>query len=131
MLKNINSKILYLLIVLLFISATFGFFLNSYKLVKTDYSTRMILTYGYCSKEGYGFTKFINDKYTSDFNYIVINGKPNTFTTTQNLFYIKNKPFNDQYRILINYDNQLLKNFENFDIIEKKENCYFIKLLND
>ncbi len=129
--KNINSKILYLIIILLFISSTFGFFFNSYKLIKNDYSTRMILTYGDCSKEGYGFTKFINDKYKSDFNYLVINGRPDDFTTTQDLFYNKNKAFSDQFKILINYDNELLKNFESFEIIEKKENCYFIKVLND
>ena len=131
MIKNINSKTLYLIIILLFISTIFGFFFNSYKLFKNDYQSRMISVYGYCSKEGYGFTKFINNKYESNFNYIVINGKPNNFTTTQDLFYDKNKIFSDQYKILINYDNELLKDFENFDIIEKKDSCYFIKISND
>jgi len=131
MLKNINTKVLYLIIILLFISTTFGFFLNSYKLIKNNYSSRMLSIYGDCSKEGYGFTKFINNKYKSDFNYIVINGKSQIFAHTQDLFYDKNKIFSDQFKILINYENELLKNFGSFDIIEKKENCYFIKLSND
>ena len=131
MLKNLNSKILYLIIIVLLISTIFGFFLNTYKLFKNNYPTRMMTIYGDCSKEGYGFTKFINNKYKSNFNYIVINGKSNIFAHTQDLFYDKNKPFSDQFRILINYDNELLKNFESFDIIEKKESCYFIKLSND
>ena len=125
MIKNINSKILYLIVILLLISTIFGFFLNTYKLIKNNYSTRMISIYGDCSKEGYGFTKFINNKYKSNFNYIVINGKSNIFAHTQDLFYDKNKLFSDQFRILINYDDELLKKFESFDVIEKKRKLLF------
>ena len=131
MFKRLKSNILFLLIILLFISTLFGFFQNTYNLFKQDYSTRMISIYGDCSKEGYGFTKFINDKYKSNFNYPVINGDANTYATTQDFFYIKKNLFNHQFKILINYNETLLKNFQNFEVLEKKNNCYFIKILND
>ncbi len=129
--KNITPNILSLLIILLFISTIFSFFLNTYKLTNQDYTNRMISIYGDCSKEGYGFTEFINSKYKSKFNYIVLNGKPNTFVSMQNLFFNKNKSFSQKFRILINYDDELLKDFKNYKIIENKNNCYFIEIFND
>jgi hypothetical protein len=131
MFKKHNTKIFFLIIILLLISTNYNFFLNTYKLTKQSYNDRMLSIYGDCSKEGYGFTKYINNKYQSHFNYIVLNGKPHIFATTQDLFYDKNKIFNDQYRILIDFDDELLKDFRNFNIIEKKENCYFIKIINE
>ena len=61
--KKFKSSVFFLLIILLFISTLFGFFHNSYNLIKQDYATRMLSIYGDCSKDGYGFTKYINDKY--------------------------------------------------------------------
>ena len=129
--KKLKSSVFFLLIILLFISTLFGFFHNSYNLIKQDYATRMLSIYGDCSKEGYGFTKYINDKYKSDINYTVINGESNTYAVTQHFFYKKENFFNDNFKILINYNDELLKNFKNFKILEKNNNCYFIKLLND
>ena len=129
--KKLNSSVFFLFIILLFISTLFGFFHNTYNLIKQDYETRMLSIYGDCSKEGYGFTKYINDKYKSDFNYTAINGQSNTYAITQDFFYKKENLFSDKFKILINYNDKLLKNFKNFEILEKNNNCYFIKLLND
>jgi hypothetical protein len=125
--KILKPNIFFLLIILLFISTSFGFFYNTYNLIKQDYPSRMMSIYGDCSKEGYGFTKYINQKYKSDFNYIVMNGESNTYANMQNFFYKKDKLFSNQFLILINYNTDLLKNFKNFKIIEKNNNCYFIK----
>tara|TARA_Y100000389_G_C17430224_1_gene502120 strand:+ start:63 stop:458 length:396 start_codon:yes stop_codon:yes gene_type:complete len=129
--KILKPNIFFLLIILLFISTSFGFFYNTYNLIKQDYPSRMMSIYGDCSKEGYGFTKYINQKYKSDFNYIVMNGESNTYAIMQNFFYKKDKLFSNQFLILINYNTDLLKNFKNFKIIEKNDNCYFIKKTND
>ncbi len=129
--KILKSNIFFLSIILLFISTSFGFFHNTYNLIKQDYPSRMISIYGDCSKEGYGFTKYINHKYKSDLNYTVINGESNTYAVTQNFFYKKDNLFSDQLIILINYNDNLLKNFQNFEIIENINNCYFIKISND
>lgn len=129
--KKLKFRVLFLLIILLFISTLFGFFHNTYNLIKQDHATRMLSIYGDCSKEGYGFTKYINDKYKSDFNYKVINGESNTYATTQDFFYKKENLFSNKFKILINYNDKLLKNFKNFQILEKNKNCYFIKILND
>ena len=129
--KILKQNIFFLLIILLFFSQSFGFFLNTYNLIKQDYPSRMISIYGDCSKEGYGFANYINQKYKSDLNYIIMNGESNTYATIQNFFYKKDKLFSNQLFILINYNTDLLKKFKNFKIIEKNNNCYFIKKLND
>jgi hypothetical protein len=129
--KILKQNIFFLLIILLFFSQSFGFFLNTYNLIKQDYPSRMISIYGDCSKEGYGFANYINQKYKSDLNYIIMNGESNTYATIQNFFYKKDKLFSNQLFILINYNNDLLKKFKNFEIIEKNNNCYFIKKSND
>ena len=64
MFKKINNKIFLLIILILFISVKYNFFINTYNLIKKDYPNRMISIYGNCSKEGYGFSKFIYDKYS-------------------------------------------------------------------
>jgi len=129
--KIFKPNMFFLPIILLFISTSFGFFNNTYNLIKQDYPSRMISIYGDCSKEGYGFANYINQKYKSDLNYIVMNGESNTYVTTQNFFYKKDKLFSNQLFILINYNTDLLKKFKNFKIIEKNNNCYLIKKLND
>ena len=131
MFTRFKTREFLLIIILLFISTLFGFFQNSYNLFKQDYTTRMISNYGNCSKEGFGFTKYINDKYKSDFNYTVINGEPNTYANIQYFFYKKENLISDQFKILINYKRNPLKDFKNFKIIEKNNNCFFLKKIND
>ena len=129
--KKIAKKLFLISIIMLFISVTFDFFYDTYNLIKKNYSDRMVAIYGNCSKEGYGFSKFIYEKYQSNFNYEVINGQPGNFVTIQYLFYEKNKPYSNNLKILVNYNKDLNKEFKNFKILENINNCYFIKLSHD
>ena len=127
MIKKINNKIFLLLVLILFICVKYDFFTNTYNLVKKDYPSRMISIYGDCSKEGYGFTKFIFDKYNPKYNLVILNGQPNIFGSPAALFYDKSKLFTDKMKILINYNEDISKNFKDFQILEKNKNCYLIK----
>lgn len=125
--KKINYKIFLLIVLILFISVKYNFFINTYGLVKKDYPNRMNSVYGHCSKEGYGFTKFIHDKYKPKYNLITINGQPQTYANIDGFFYDKKKVTNEKFKILVNYNENISANFKDFKILEKNKNCYFIK----
>jgi hypothetical protein len=129
--KKINNKFFLLIILILFISVKYDFFLNTYSLTKTNYQNRMINVYGDCSKEGYGFTKYIYEKYKPEHNLSTINGQSKTYVNTDGFFYNKEKIFSNKFKILINYDEDVSKNFKDFEILETKKNCYLIKRIND
>ena len=125
--KKINYKIFLLIVLILFISVKYNFFINTYGLVKKDYPNRMNSVYGHCSKEGYGFTKFIHDKYKPKYNLITINGQPQTYANIDGFFYDKKNVTNKKFKILVNYNENISANFKDFKILEKNKNCYFIK----
>lgn len=125
--KKINYKIFLLIVLILFISVKYNFFINTYGLVKKDYPNRMNSVYGHCSKEGYGFTKFIHDKYNPKYNLTTINGQPQTYANIDGFFYDKKKVTNEKFKILVNYNENISANFKDFKILEKNKNCYFIK----
>lgn len=127
MTKKINYKIFLLIVLILFISVKYNFFINTYGLVKKDYPNRMNSVYGHCSKEGYGFTKFIHDKYNPKYNLTTINGQPQTYANIDGFFYDKKKVTNEKFKILVNYNENISANFKDFKILEKNKNCYFIK----
>ncbi len=130
--SNKVAKNLFLVfIITLFVSVKFNLFYDTYNLFKKNYSYRMISIYGDCSKEGYGFSKLINEKYKTNFNYEIINGQPGSFVTIQYFFYDKNKPYSDNFKILVNYKKDLSEEFKNFEIIENIDDCYFVKLSYD
>ncbi len=126
-----KNKVFLILILSLSVFVNYQFFFNTYNLFKNDYSKRMLSIYGYCSKEGYGFTKFIYEKYKPENNLKVINGNPEKYVSINGLFYNKNKFLSNNLIILINYDQNLLIDFENYKILEKNKNCYFIEKKND
>jgi|TARA_Y100000389_G_C17250546_1_gene407864 hypothetical protein len=127
----INQNLLILLIIVLFISVSNNYFLNSYTLIKNDYDKRMNFNYGNCEKEGYGFAKLILDKYEFKHNIYSINGNPSMYPSIGGLFYDINKIDSDDHLILINYQNDLSKKFKNYFILEQVQNCYLIKKIEN
>ena len=126
-----KNKFFLYLIIILSMAVNYNFFLNTYTLIKNDYSKRLISIYGICEKEGYGFAKLISDKYDLKYNMNIINGEPSLYPSIAGLFYDKNKILSKDYIILINFKNKVNKEFPNFKIIEQIENCYFIKKKNN
>ena len=90
--KNyLSKKNFYLIIFFVFIIQFYEGFLNTYILIKKSYEERMIEHGGFCEKQGYGFTKFINHKYKNltDLNIPVINFLD--FPTAEGYFYKTDK----------------------------------------
>ena len=132
MIKNDNYiiKLKYLIILIIFLSLN-NFFLNSYIILKNKYQSRMIHYGGYCEKQGYGFTKYINEKYSSTIN---ANIKSITvlrviqFPPPHGHFFNYKKEFSKKHLILLNPKEKDLKSIyydKGYKVLEKKDNCYF------
>jgi hypothetical protein len=100
------------------------------------YEERMLLYGGYCDKQGYGFTKYIYEKYAKKIN---VNIDATTvaasfqFAPSQAYFYNYKKKLSDKYLILLNPSEEDLKlNYysKGYKVIEKKGNCFFAKKIN-
>ena len=123
----IKNNLLVFFIIVLFISVSNNYFLNSYTLLKNDYDKRMIFNHGNCEKEGYGFAKFILNKYEFVNNIDSINGNPSTYPGIGGLFYDNSKMRSDDYLLLINYQNNVSQKFKNYVVLEQIQNCYLLK----
>jgi len=135
--KNNYSKFFFIyFIFFLFIGVIFDLFLNTYIILNKNYNDRMIFYGGYCDKQGYGFTKYIYEKYAKSINVNIdatTVASPVQFAPPQAYFYNYNKKISDKYLILLNPTEEDLKiNYylKGYKIIEKKGNCFFAKKVN-
>ena len=83
---------------------------------------------GICDFQGYGFVKSMYEKYNLNKNIVITNF--GDFPSSASYFYKINNENNSVYEILINITEEKFKNIfktGRFKIIEKKDNCYFVK----
>ena len=135
-----KENFIVLLIILFFLTIN-NFFYNFYYTLKTNFSGRMNYHYGYCYKNGFGFIKYVNEKYKLRKNIKVFNSveDPNS----EWFFYKHNTDYYIKKIILLN-NNELIidkKGFSeinlnnkyqgNFKILEKVENCFFMEKVDD
>ena len=98
---------------------------KSFFLISKDYKKRMIDHHGYCGNESVGFI---------DYLYKIINNEVpdeywSLFRFDKN---IRNKKYNYEYLILLNYNQEKIMskefNINNYKIIESNKNCYLLHL---
>tara|TARA_B100001057_G_scaffold474666_1_gene540480 strand:- start:218 stop:646 length:429 start_codon:yes stop_codon:yes gene_type:complete len=141
-----NKKYQLIILSILFI-VFFDFFkipYNSYLLIKRPYEERMISNYGYCEKEGYGYIKFIINKYNlSGQDLSIINKNP-----TPSIYGLVNlkQSKNLNKIILINFQEHSEKNvlkqkiktawysnkyidLSNFKLIHRYGSCFYLQKL--
>lgn len=125
----IIKKYIYFFSLLIFCIFIFKGFVNFYIILNNNYDQRMLKYGGFCNNYGYGFVKYINEKYKFNYNIAVknFNDAPSPYA----YFYNINKNLSKKYLILINAsDNDLspylLRN--NYAILEKIEKCYLVRL---
>ena len=126
--KNNLKNNIYLIFLIIFSFSIFDVFLNSYIILNSSYQQRMIKYGGFCEYHGYGFVRYMNEKYKLDFNVTTKNS--NDYPPVQGYFYDIKKKSNNSYLILINYSDEIFVSFmkdRKFKILEKKDNCYFVK----
>ena len=61
--KKLNTKNIYILGIFILILSFYKTPLNIYVILKNDYNSRMEKNAGYCDNQGYGFLKYIYQKY--------------------------------------------------------------------
>ena len=113
---------------------------NTYLLIKRPFEERMIINYGYCDKEGYGYIKYIISKYDIDNNLTIINKNPSP--DVYGLLNLKADKENNKI-VLINFpetitenifDQKIKKywfskdhiNISNLKLFHQNGNCYYL-----
>ena len=139
--KNKKKFLISLLIFFILISIAHfnSFFYKLYVINNNNLEKRLIDTYGYCDGPSYGFIKYIYKKYMIKENILIVDGKYPSKIKSEWFFYEISKPLNIRKIILINNNKNLIKykNFymikyknkvyDNLNIVEKKNNCYYLK----
>jgi len=125
----IIKKYIYYFSLLIFSIFIFKGFVNFYIILNNNYDQRMLKYGGFCNNYGYGFVKYINEKYKFNYNIAVknFNDAPSPYA----YFYNINKNLSKKYLILINASDNDLKPYllrNNYAILEKIEKCYLVRL---
>ena len=135
-----KQNFILLLVVIIFLIIN-NFFYNFYYTLKTNYSGRMNYHYGYCDNSGFGFIKYIIQKYKLKKNIKIFNYKERP--SSEWFFFDPNEEYYSEKLILLNNNNltinkkniseiYLNKQYQgNYKIIERYENCFFIERIND
>ena len=84
-LRNFLKKNFFFITITILNLYIFNLFLNIFIISKNDYETRLINNGGYCEKGGYGFIKFVKEKYTISNNIRIENF--NNFPAYESLFH--------------------------------------------
>ena len=121
-----KKRIIYFLIIL-FTLVVHDTFLNSYIILNHNYESRMNKYGGFCEPQGYGFLEFVYKKYKLNFNLEVKNF--NNMPAITGYFYNVNRDMSENYIVLIGISElEFNKRYKKkYQIIEKNNNCYFLK----
>jgi hypothetical protein len=125
----IIKKYIYFFSLLIFCIFIFKGFVNFYIILNNNYDQRMLKYGGFCNNYGYGFVKYINEKYKFNYNIAVknFNDAPSPYA----YFYNISKNLSKKYLILINASDNDLNPYllrSNYAILEKIEKCYLVRL---
>jgi hypothetical protein len=136
--KKLNSKSYeYFFIIFFTIITTLYIFnlpLNSYLILKNNYHTRLIQTYGFCEKESFGYVENINKRFNFKKNIKTLNFKD--FPSESSVFFFNPKlSFDDKKIIILNYDQyddqikkRFYQTFGNYKILDNYQNkCFFLE----
>jgi hypothetical protein len=124
-LRNFLKKNFFFITITILNLYIFNLFLNIFIISKNDYETRLINNGGYCEKGGYGFIKFVKEKYTISNNIRIENF--NNFPAYESLFHKIGHSY-DNGIILIGAESKKLDHYKNdYLIIENMKDCYFLK----
>jgi hypothetical protein len=133
--KNFSRHFLFITFILI-ITHFFNIYQNIYHILVRPYEERMILSYGYCERESYGFLRKAY-QITHSQNLKVLNFEKHLWAPINGLFNVINKPEDKKYLVLLNlkyFNKDFYADYENQKILIKKENiiiqegnCYLIK----
>lgn len=121
----IKKNIIYLTL-LIFFTIHFKFFENIYVIARSNYEERLVLNYGFCEKNSYGFVKYLQKKYEFKKNINIVNDE--VFPSSDSFIYKPKKEYFKNKIILLNYNEKKSRiNMSDYLIIEKFKNCFYLK----
>jgi len=124
--KTLTKENLIYLLLLIFLTVHFKFFQNIYIISRETHEERLIINYGYCEKNSYGFVKYIDKKYKLKNNIKVLNDE--IYPSSQAFIYKPKRDYLQDKIILLNYNDQNSNILINdYSVIEKFKNCYYLK----
>lgn len=127
--KKLNIKKIYIIAIFFLILSYYKTPLNTYVILKNDYNFRIEKNAGYCDNQGYGFLKFIYQKYEMiyPYNYKVINY--NNSASANSYFHNIKKKNNSNFVILLNPSKKDIQVhfLQKPKVIEKIQNCFFLE----
>ena len=123
---NFFKKNFFLFIIFFITLHQFQFFTNFFIIFKNDYNARMIKYSGYCENEGYGYFKYIKNKFKIEDNLKIKNF--NNQPPIDGYFYNINKKNELNKIILIGAKKTDLKKYlgEGFNVNHSLNNCYYM-----
>ena len=125
--KFFNNYFIKISLILFVFSIFSDVFLNSYLIIKNNYESRLISSYGFCDKQGYGYIKKIKKNFNPS-NVTLINYS-NDFPLGEKLFLSinnDNKKMNNV--IIINKHLKKTKNnFDNYQLLDQFQNCQYLQ----
>ncbi len=122
-----KKKNLLYITLFLFLIIYFKPFENVYLVSKYNLEERLINNYGYCGGVSYGFIKYIDNKYKLKKN-LKINNEDKSYPYSEAFIHKPKKKYIDNFLIVLNYnDLNPSININNYIIIEKFQNCLFLK----
>jgi len=128
-LNLINIKSLYFIFLFIIIFIICDAHIGTYILLNYNYEQRMQKNAGFCEKQGFGFIKFINQKYKK----IIKDNIPvlsfADFPDAAAYFYDTKKNISKKYLILLSIpEERLYKEYiKNYKVLEKRSDCYLVK----
>lgn len=121
-----KKKILYITLCF-FLIIYFKPFENVYLVSKYNLDERLIKNYGYCGGVSYGFIKYIDKKYKLEKNLKIYN-EDKSYPYSEAFIHKPKKKYIDNFLIILNYnDLNTSININNYTIIEKFQNCLYLK----
>ena len=121
-----KPKLLYITL-FLFLIIYFKPFENIYLVSKYNIDERLINNYGYCGGVSYGFIKYIDNKYKPEKNLKIYN-EDKSYPYSEAFIHKPKKKYIDNFLIVLNYnDLNSSINIKNYTIIEKFQNCFYLK----
>ena len=123
-LKNYFIKISLILFVFSIFSDAF---LNSYLIIKNNYELRLIDSYGFCDKQGYGYIRKIKKNFSP--SHVTLINYSNDYPLGEKLFFSINND-NKKMNNLIIINTHLKKtknNFDNYQLLDQFQNCQYLQ----
>lgn len=122
------SIIIYLVLFLILIFSIFNTFENTYIVLRNSHDSRLLKNSGDCEKQGYGFIKKVFDKFPNINPNLEVHNFSG-FPSAIGYFYDYQKKSNDNFIILLNFEEENLSKYteKKFIKVYKENKCYLLK----